>query len=77
MMILDTRNRDGAPMGGASEDDFVGVSDPTSPEGSAGAGEVSSDSTVAPAPKAKAPAKKAAKVEEPVDDSVNVEDIPF
>lgn len=66
MMILDTKNRDGAPMGSANEEDpsiaeagFVGVD----------------DSTVTTA-KAKAPAK-AAKVEEPVDDSVNVEDIPF
>ncbi len=76
MMILDTRNRDGAPMGGASEDDFVGVSE----EASAGASE-----NVAPAAEEKpAPAKKAAKVEDlpaqagaPADDSVNVEDIPF
>lgn len=75
MMILDTRNRDGAPMGGASEDDFVGVSDPTSPEGSVGAGEVMEEA------KAEKPAKKVAKKEEkapePIDDSVNVEDIPF
>jgi single-strand DNA-binding protein len=68
MMILDTRNRDGAPMGGASEDDFVGVSEEAS---NAPAESVES------APKAEKPAKKAPKVEEPVDDSVNVEDIPF
>lgn len=68
MMILDTRNRDGAPMGGANEEDFVGVS------------EESSNAPVESAPteiKAEKPAKKAPKVEEPVDDSVNVEDIPF
>lgn len=70
MMILDTRNRDGAPMGSASEDDFVGVSEEAS------AGHVES---AASAPEEKpAPAKKAAKVETaPVEDSVNVEDIPF
>jgi len=66
MMILDTRNRDGAPMGGASEEDFVGVSQETS----------SNSQEVAPAEVEK-PAKKATKVSEPVDDSVNVEDIPF
>ena len=71
MMILDTRNRDGAPMGGASEDDFVGVSE-----------EVTNQSQeVAPADeKVETPkkvAKKEAKAPEPIDDSVNVEDIPF
>jgi len=66
MMILDTRNRDGAPMGGASEDDFVGVSQETS----------SNSQEVAPVEVEK-PTKKAVKVSEPVDDSVNVEDIPF
>ena len=74
MMILDTRNRDGAPMGGANEEDpsiaeagFVGVSEEVSnqPQDSAKAEE-----------KVESP-KKAAKVAEPVDDSVNVEDIPF
>lgn len=81
MMILDTRNRDGAPMGGASEDDpsiaeagFVGVSEESSSQGTNTP--TTDDSTVTKAPKAKAPAK-AAKVEEPIDDSVNVEDIPF
>jgi single-strand DNA-binding protein len=64
MMILDTRNRDGAPIGSANDEDFVEVSTTTD------------DSTVTTAPKAKAPAK-AAKVEESIDDSVNVEDIPF
>jgi single-strand DNA-binding protein len=68
MMILDTRNRDGAPMGGANEEDFVGVS-----EESSNAPVESAE----PATKAEKPAKKAPKVEEPVDDSVNVEDIPF
>lgn len=72
MMILDTRTREGAPMGGATEDDFVGVSDPTSPEGSVGAGVVVAEKEVAEKP------KKAAKAEPaPADDSVNVEDIPF
>lgn len=75
MMILDTRNRDGAPMGGASEDDFVGVSEETSAQGSNAT--TADDSTLTAAPKAKAAAKKAPKEEEPVDDSVNVEDIPF
>lgn len=73
MMILDTRNRDGAPMGGANEEDFVGMSDPTSPEGSAGAGEVVNLEDEKP----KKAAKKEEKAPEPVDDSVNVEDIPF
>jgi single-strand DNA-binding protein len=68
MMILDTRNRDGAPMGGANEEDFVGVSEESS--------NAPAESTE-PAVKAEKPAKKAPKVEEPVDDSVNVEDIPF
>jgi single-strand DNA-binding protein len=71
MMILDTRNRDGAPMGGANEEDFVGVSEEVSnqPQESAAAEE-----------KVESPKKVAKKVEkapEPVDDSVNVEDIPF
>lgn len=65
MMILDTRNRDGAPMGGASEDDFVGVSE-----------EVSSPEMTQESEKVEKP-KKVAKVAEVVDDSVNVEDIPF
>lgn len=68
MMILDTRNRDGAPMGGASEEDFVGVSEEASNAPAESA---------EPVAKAEKPAKKAPKVEEPVDDSVNVEDIPF
>lgn len=65
MMILDTRNRDGAPIGGANEDDFVGVSE-----------EVPSQEMTAETEKVEKP-KKVAKVELPVDDSVNVEDIPF
>lgn len=75
MMILDTRNRDGAPMGGANEDDFVGVSEESSAQGS---NMPADDVTAQPADdtKAKAP-KKAAKAPEPIDDSVNVEDIPF
>lgn len=78
MMILDTRNRDGAPMGAASEEDlpageagFVGVSETISnqPQESAPALEkVESPKKVV---------KKVEKVQEPVDDSVNVEDIPF
>ena len=76
MMILDTRNRDGAPMGGANEEDFVGVSEETSSHGS-NTGVTADDSTVTTAPVVKAPVKKAPKVAEPVDDSVNVEDIPF
>jgi len=68
MMILDTRNREGAPMGSASEDDFVGVSQETS----------SQSQEVAPVEESKpAKPKKAAKGSVPVDDSVNVEDIPF
>ena len=71
MMILDTRNRDGAPMGGASEEDFVGVSEEVSnqPQES-----VSAEEKVESPKKA---AKKVEKAPEPVDDSVNVEDIPF
>ena len=68
MMILDTRNRDGAPMGGANEEDFVGVSEESS---NAPTESVQSEA------KAEMPVKKAPKVEEPIDDSVNVEDIPF
>lgn len=81
MMILDTKNRDGAPMGSASED-------PTSPMASQGQDDIpdevmvtnspADDSTVTVDPKVtKVAAKKAPKVAEPVDDSVNVEDIPF
>ena len=76
MMILDTRNRDGAPMGGANEEDFVGVSEESSAQ-SSNAPVASDDAAVTDTPKAKAPAKKAPKVAEPIDDSVNVEDIPF
>jgi len=68
MMILDTRNRDGAPMGGATEEDFVGVSQEVSAQ-SQEAAPVEEEKVEKP--------KKAAKVAEPVDDSVNVEDIPF
>lgn len=73
MMILDTRNRDGAPATGSSEEDFVGVSDSTPP---------STDEVVVAedAPKAEKPKKSSKKEEpepEPQDDSVNVEDIPF
>lgn len=71
MMILDTRNRDGAPMGGASEDDFVGVSEEVT-------NAPQSESTPeAEIEKPKKAVKKAEKTPEPVDDSVNVEDIPF
>ena len=73
MMILDTRNRDGgAPMGGASEDDFVGVSEEVSnqPQESAPAEEK------VESPK-RTTKKAVEKAPEPVDDSVNVEDIPF
>lgn len=76
MMVLDNRNRDGAPMGGANEEDDVGVSEETSSQGS-NTGVTADDSTVTTAPVVKAPVKKAPKVAEPVDDSVNVEDIPF
>lgn len=76
MMILDTKNRDGAPMGGANEEDFVGVSEETSAQGS-NTGVTADDSTVTTDPKAKAPVVKAPKIVEPIDDSVNVEDIPF
>jgi single-strand DNA-binding protein len=78
MMILDTRNRDGAPMGGASEDDFVGVSEETSAQGN---NNVPATDDVAVADDKPKAAKKAVKKEEkpaePMDDSVNVEDIPF
>lgn len=76
MMVLDNRNRDGAPMGGANEEDYVRVSEETSSQGS-NTGVTADDSTVTTAPVVKAPVKKAPKVAEPVDDSVNVEDIPF
>jgi single-strand DNA-binding protein len=75
MMILDTRNRDGAPMGGASEEDFVGVSEEISQE--SGSTTASTEEVTEPKEeKSKKPAK-VEKVAEPVDDSVNVEDIPF
>lgn len=67
MMILDTRNRDGAPMGGANEEDFIGVSEEVS----------SQPQNDEKEPEKVEKPKKAAKVAEPVDDSVNVEDIPF
>ena len=75
MMILDTRNRDGAPMGSASEDDFVGVSEEvgSQSESAAPVAEVVTTEEAKP----KKTAKKAVKVEEPVDESVNVDDIPF
>lgn len=73
MMILDTRNRDGAPMGGASEEDFIGVSQEMGVSASAVVEEKASEEKQAP----KATKKAEKKVEEPVDDSVNVEDIPF
>ena len=76
MMILDTRNREGAPVGGANEEDFVGISEESSSQGS-NTPVTADDSTATVDPKAKAPVKKSPKVEEPVDDSVNVEDIPF
>ncbi len=76
MMILDTRNRDGAPMGGATEDDFVGVSEEVGAQSSTAPsmGDTnSSDDTKSK----KVVTKKVEKAPEPVDDSVNVEDIPF
>lgn len=64
MMILDTKNRDGgAPMSGTQDDDFVGVESTPAQE------EVAEE-------KPKKTTKKKAEPE-PVDDSVNVEDIPF
>lgn len=73
MMILDTKNREGGagPVGGATaDDDFVGVVDETP---AAAPVEAASE---APEEKKKT-TKKAEKVAEPMDDSVNVEDIPF
>lgn len=72
MMILDTRNRDGAPMGGANEDDFVGVSEEAT---NAPQSETAPEAEIEK-PK-KAVKKVAEKAPELVDDSVNVEDIPF
>lgn len=72
MMILDTRNRDGVPMGGANEDDFVGVSEEVS-----NAPQNEGVTETVEAEKPKKVVKKAEKAPEPVDDSVNVEDIPF
>lgn len=73
MMILDTKNREGGagPVGSApAEDDFVGVVDETPAAAPAEA--------VSEAPEEKKKTtKKAEKVAEPMDDSVNVEDIPF
>ncbi len=76
MMILDTRNRDGAPATGSSEEDFV----PTSPTATQGQDDVvvmDSPSEEVKEEKPRKATKKEAKVEEPQDDSVNVEDIPF
>lgn len=68
MMILDTRNRDGgAPTVPGPEEDFVGVDTAVSQE-------TPQEEVVEEKPK-KAAKKKAEP--EPVDDSVNVEDIPF
>lgn len=72
MMILDTRNRDGAPsVGQGQEEDFVGVETPTTEE------VVVAEETKEEKPKRGA--KKAVKAQEPepVDESVNVDDIPF
>ncbi|MFH2086018.1 MAG: single-stranded DNA-binding protein [bacterium] len=70
MMILDTRNRDGgAPVASGPEEDFVGV-DTTAPQ------DLPQEEVVVEE-KTKKSTKKAEKVVEPVDDSVNVEDIPF
>lgn len=65
MMILDTRSRDGAPAG--NEEDLMGVSENVTISQS----QTSTSSDAAPS------SKKSVKTEEPVDDSVNVEDIPF
>ncbi len=66
MMILDTKNRDGgAPMVGGQEEDFVGVETPAPQE------QIVEEKPV------KKTTKKVEKTEEPMDDSVNVEDIPF
>lgn len=73
MMILDTRNRDGATMGGAGEEDFIGVSQEMGISANEVADEKVDDDKKAP----KATKKAEKKVEEPIDDSVNVEDIPF
>ncbi len=72
MMILDTRNRDGAPMGNAAEDDFAGVSQEIGSQSQ----EAAQTEEVA-TEKPKRVTKKVEKAPEPVDDSVNVEDIPF
>lgn len=81
MMILDTRNRDGAPMGAApTEEDFVGVSDAGATAVSMPAqDEVVVEGEDKPVAKAKTTkAKKAvAKPAEPADETVNVDDIPF
>ncbi len=82
MMILDTRTRDGATMGGGqgeedpsiAEAGFVGVAEPTTTEESTPVAEESVETKEA---KPKKASKKAEKTAEPVDDSVNVEDIPF
>jgi single-strand DNA-binding protein len=81
MMILDTRNRDGAPaMGDAREDDFVGVSEQASAQGSNNMPAPAADEVIVAEDKPKTTRKSAKKEEkpaEPMDDSVNVEDIPF
>lgn len=71
MMILDTRNRDGNG-GNGSEEDFVAVDEMSSVPPA----DFPSDQAAAPAgdDKKKKPAKKA---EQPVNDEINVEDIPF
>lgn len=83
MMILDTRNREGVPMGGASEDDFVGVSEEVATQGSStpvtddvAAADDTKKVTKSVKKAADLPAQ-AGKSPEPTDDSVNVEDIPF
>lgn len=69
MMILDTRTREGVPMGAAMEEDMVGIESAPAQE------EVASEEVKEVKPKKAA--KKATKEPEPADDSVNVEDIPF
>lgn len=75
MMVLDTRNREGgAPMGhnGGQEEDFVGVEQ--APAGAAATDEV----VVEEAAKEEKPKKESKKdAAEPIEETVNVDDIPF
>lgn len=71
MMILDTRTRDGQPAVGGMEEDFVGIEETANVPVESGAAEEEK-------PVKKTVKKKEAKAtEQPANEEINVEDIPF